>query len=232
MEIEQIWQYGKERGAEFYSPFICNVDYYKDGHYMVHSGGIGTYRGKHVDTSGVRRLRDLKDHIHITLYSITVEVENYNEVKYELKVYGGNYYRSRRVALYDETTNFALGKGKFLGGLGVTPEFEMKVKYNDTDENLDARYNLSTVLEEDRLAVRGTFVEGSQVILELRGQDGSKFYLIPTEIHDPRAICVEFDEQKATDQQFYVSKEGMFGEYQIYLSIDNLRYDLKELIKI
>lgn len=41
MEIEQVWQYGKERGAEFFSPYICNVEYYEEGHYMVHSGGIG-----------------------------------------------------------------------------------------------------------------------------------------------------------------------------------------------
>ena len=41
MEIEQVWQYGKERGPEFFSPYICNVEYYEDGHYMVHSGGIG-----------------------------------------------------------------------------------------------------------------------------------------------------------------------------------------------
>ena len=27
MEVEQIWQYGKERGADFFSPYICNVEY-------------------------------------------------------------------------------------------------------------------------------------------------------------------------------------------------------------
>ena len=40
MEIEQVWSYGKERGADFFSPYICNVEYYNEGHYMVHSGGI------------------------------------------------------------------------------------------------------------------------------------------------------------------------------------------------
>ncbi|MBE5955969.1 MAG: aryl sulfotransferase, partial [Lachnospiraceae bacterium] len=43
MEIEQVWQYGKERGQEFYSQYICNVEFYKEGHYMVHSGGIQYY---------------------------------------------------------------------------------------------------------------------------------------------------------------------------------------------
>lgn len=29
-----------ERGAEFFSPHICNVKYYNEGHYLVHSGGV------------------------------------------------------------------------------------------------------------------------------------------------------------------------------------------------
>ena len=40
MTIEQVWEYGKDRGAEFFSPYICNVEFYNEGHYMVHSGGI------------------------------------------------------------------------------------------------------------------------------------------------------------------------------------------------
>ena len=46
MEIEQVWQYGKERGSEFFSCYISNVEYYGEGHYLVHSGGTGTYKGE------------------------------------------------------------------------------------------------------------------------------------------------------------------------------------------
>lgn len=232
MEIEQVWQYGKERGAEFYSPYICNVDYYKDGHYMIHSGGISTYRGKHTDELGALQLNKYKDeHIHLTLESTTVEVLN-NEVKYELNVKGGNYYRARRLALYDKNTNFALGKGKFLGKFGVTPEFGMKVKFKDVGEAVPEKHNLSLVLEEDRLALRGTFIEGSQVLLELKGENETKFYSVPTDVHDITAACISFEEQKDNDVQFYVSREGLSGEFQIYLNIDNLRYDTKTSVKL
>lgn len=227
MEIEQVWQYGKERGAEFYSPYICNVDYYDEGHYMVHSGGISTYRGNHTDELGAMQLNKYKDeHIHLTLESITVELLN-DELKYELKVKGGNYYRARRLTLYDETTNFTLGKGKFLGGFGITPEFGMKVKFKDVDEELPEKHNLSLVLEEDRLALRGTFAEGSQVLLELKGKDESKFYSVPTEVHDITAACIAFEEQNDNDVQFYVSRENLSGNFDIYLNIDNKRYDTK-----
>ena len=82
MEIQQVWQYGEKR-AEFYSPYICNVDYYGEGHYMIHSGGIATYRGKHTDGLGAMLLNKYKDeHIHLNLESITVEL---NDSKYAIK---------------------------------------------------------------------------------------------------------------------------------------------------
>lgn len=231
MEIEQVWQYGKERGAEFYSPYICNVDYYGEGHYLVHSGGIATYRGKHTDGLGAMLLNKYKDeHIHLTLESITVEVQN-DEVKYELKVQGGNYYRARRLALYDEKTNLTLGKGELLGGFGVTPEF-MKIKFKDVEGGVPAKHNLSLILEEDRLALRATFKEGSEVFLELKGRDDSKFYSIPTVVHDVTAACVSFEEQNDNDFQFYISREGLAGDNEVYLNIDNKRYDTGFSVKL
>ncbi len=231
MEIEQVWQYGKERGAEFYSPYICNVDYYSEGHYMVHSGGIATYRGKHTDGLGAMLLNKYKDeHIHLTLESITVEVEN-DELKYELKVQGGNYYRARRISPYDEKTNLLLGQGELLGGFGVTPEF-MKINFKDAETELPEKHKLNILLEEDRLAVRASFREGSQVYLELKGAEQSKFYNIPTEVHDVTAACVSFEEQNDNDFQFYVSREGLSGEFAIYLNIDNQRYDTHLSVKL
>ena len=40
MTIEQVFEYGKERGNEFYSPYISDVDYLAKDHYIIHSGGI------------------------------------------------------------------------------------------------------------------------------------------------------------------------------------------------
>ncbi|SHH32971.1 aryl-sulfate sulfotransferase [Desulfosporosinus lacus] len=232
MEIEQVWQYGKERGSEFYSPYICNVDYYGEGHYMVHSGGISTFRGKHTDDLGAMQINKHKgEHIHLTLESITVELLN-NEVKYELMVKGGNYYRARRLALYDEKTNYGLGKGKLLGGFGVNSEFGLKVKFKEAGVELPEKYAVSLVLEEDRLALRGTFVEGSQVLLEFKGVDSSKFYSVPTDVHDITAACISFEEQKENDVQYYVSREGLSGEFDLYLNIDNQKYDIKASVKL
>ena len=40
--VEQIWQYGKERGMELYSMYICDVDYLGPNHYLIDFGGALT----------------------------------------------------------------------------------------------------------------------------------------------------------------------------------------------
>lgn len=37
--VEQLWQYGKERGMELYSMYICDVDYLGPNHYLINFGG-------------------------------------------------------------------------------------------------------------------------------------------------------------------------------------------------
>ena len=46
MTIEQVFEYGKERGSEFYSPYNSDVDYLESEHYIIHSGGIVYVDGK------------------------------------------------------------------------------------------------------------------------------------------------------------------------------------------
>ena len=46
MTVEQVFEYGKERGSSFYSPYISDVDYLDEGHYIVHSGGISYKNGQ------------------------------------------------------------------------------------------------------------------------------------------------------------------------------------------
>lgn len=86
MTIQQIWQYGKERGAEFFSPYICNVEYYNEGHYMVHSGGIAYENG--IPSEGLAARKAMMPEFNHNVYtfnSITCELLN-DELVYELQV--------------------------------------------------------------------------------------------------------------------------------------------------
>ena len=78
MTIEQVWEYGKERGSEFYSPYISDVDYLDKNHYIVHSGGIVYVDGKNSNQPAGLGGAD-------KLVSDTVELLN-DEVIFEIKL--------------------------------------------------------------------------------------------------------------------------------------------------
>ena len=95
MTIEQIWEYGKERGSEFYSPYISDVDYLEKDHYIVHSGGIVYVDGKNSNQPAGLGGAD-------ELVSDTVEILD-NEVVFEIKLPNNNY-RVEKMSLYSTDT--------------------------------------------------------------------------------------------------------------------------------
>ena len=44
--IRQVFQYGKERGYAYYSPYICDVDQIDSNRYLIDSGGISYLNGE------------------------------------------------------------------------------------------------------------------------------------------------------------------------------------------
>ena len=117
MIIEQVWQYGKERGSNFYSPYISDVDYLKENHYLIHSGGIGKKDGKAINVP-VPLVPGAEPS------SITVEILN-DEVIFELQL-PSNFYRVEKLSLYGDS-NLVFGKGKRIGTLGKTDTVDEKI---------------------------------------------------------------------------------------------------------
>ncbi|MBQ5659010.1 MAG: aryl-sulfate sulfotransferase, partial [Peptococcaceae bacterium] len=216
MEIEQIWQYGKERGADFFSPYICNVEYYNEGHYMVHSGGIAYEDGKTCDGFAVMDSVDpikSKEHTY-TFNSITVELVD-DEVVMELHV-PANCYRAEKLPLYYAGETIELGKGQYLGGLKQTPTTKMKVKAAEAGELLPAEFKAKVVEEDDRVLVNGFFEESTiaQVLL-VQGEELIR-YNIDTVPKNFQAMCVgTFQKADSREVDTFISKTGLSGEYQI-----------------
>ena len=110
MTIEQVYEYGKERGSSFYSPYISDVDYLSKNHYLIHSGGIVYVDGKNSNQpAGFSS--------NTTLKSDTVEILN-NKVIFEI-VLPTNNYRVEKLSLYTEN-DYENTLGKRLGSLGET----------------------------------------------------------------------------------------------------------------
>jgi len=97
MTVSQIWQFGKERGPDWYSHFISDSDYLGDNHYLLTSGAIKATSkiAQKSKTPGVTKFGDI------------VEVKD-DKVVFELLV-NTNIYRSERLTLYTskETYYFA-----------------------------------------------------------------------------------------------------------------------------
>ena len=225
MTIEQVWQYGKERGAEFFSPYICNCEYYERGHYMVHSGGIATDdQGRHLNVPAAGMTKEI-DEGTVHLNSITVELKD-DQVMYEMHL-PANYYRAEKLHLYDEGDVVTFGEGEILGSIGVTEEFLTEAPAEPAGMIPD-EYKAKFAKEADRLVFKASFEKGTLVMLNLEGVGGApvRHYFVPTTKRPFLAMCVgTFLEHDERAVEFPVSGEGIEGTYKVTVTIDDKKYD-------
>lgn len=231
MTIEQVWQYGKERGSDFYSPYISDVDYLGDGHYIVHSGGIVKVDGK--PSNQPAGLSNGK----VSLSSDTVELLN-DEVVFEIKLPTNNY-RVERMPLYvDENDGLVTGKAKQLGSLGETKVDEITNSFTYSGKKIDDNYTshkISVKKEYDRLVVKGQFKRGQNINVILRRGLENRSYNIRVSKKPYTALCVDiFTEEETTngiEVTKYINQDGLKGRYNIYIEIDGTVYNTGEYVK-
>ncbi|MEG0387584.1 MAG: aryl-sulfate sulfotransferase [Niameybacter sp.] len=220
MTIEQVWQYGKERGKDFFSTYISTVEYYGEGHYMVHSGGIGSLDGETCNRPPV----SIKEGTGEVVYkSVTLEIKD-DEIMYEMQL-PANYYRAEKLSLYCQEDVLTFGKGECLGSLGVTEQMMTEVPAEEVKEVPDT-YNVRVGEEEDRIILKATFEKGQLVMLILEGEENTYRYFVPTTKRPFLAMCVgTFQESDERAVEFPVSKEGLVGNLTVKLLIDDTQYD-------
>lgn len=217
--IEQIWQYGKDRGAEFFSPYICNVEYYNEGHYMVHSGGIAYNKDGEISES----LGALEQNMGGTLCAVTTEICD-DKKMLELRT-KGNYYRAEKMKLYTDQGNLELGEGSLLGHMGVTKEFETEVPAEFCNELLPDKYEARIEDEADRFTFHAKFEKGQLVMLMLeQGEEKHRYYISTTAVSHLAMCCGTFLESDERVTKTNVNKAGMKGTYEVFVIIDDTKY--------
>ena len=228
MTIEQIWEYGKERGSEFYSPYISDVDYLDQNHYIVHSGGIVYVDGKNSNQpAGFSE--------NTTLVSDTVELID-DQVVFELKLPTNNY-RVEKMSLYSENEKFEIKQAVRLGDLGITKVDNTKVgpilSAVPTDESYQT-HDITLTKEVDRLVLTGQFKRDSQVKLLLYQGMFSQVYDIRISKKPYTALCVDIFTEEETENGIvitkYINDVGLSGKYSIYLEIDGVLYDTDQYV--
>ncbi len=228
MTIEQIYEFGKEKGSSFYSPYISEVDYLGPEHYLIHSGGI-------ISIDGVPANQPAYFYDNAKLSSKTIEL-NQGEIVAQIE-FSSNFYRVQKMSLYPEENSFSMVKGQRLGSMGETPSLKMKVNnllFNHT--SVDENYQIELKQESDRLIFTGNFHEGQKVKLILSRWNDQKIYDIRVTSTPYSAMCLDlFNPDQVLENEViniikYINAEGLDGSYHLYLEIDGIVYNLYQTV--
>lgn len=229
--IEQVWQYGKERGAEFYSPYISDVDYLDAGHYIVHSGGIVYKDGKNSNQPAGFGGAD-------RLVSDTVELKD-DRVIFEI-VLPTNTYRVEKMPAYtkEDLHGVSLGGAMRVGSLGKTEIAETKygiMRGIDVDDKF-SEHKVSIIKQEDRLVFNGTFKRSSNVrVVLVKGFEQMYYKMrITDKVHAALCVAVFQEEENADADDITVTRfingEGLDGKYDVYLEVYDKVYNLHQQV--
>ena len=227
MMIKQVYQYGKERGYQYYSPYICDNDYLDENHYLITSGGISYLNGEINNDPGSLTDYDL-------MHAFISEVKD-DELIFEL-LFETNIYRAEKM----DVTDFTLAPFEnttFLGNLGETT-------YKKTNENkLVKEYgedvitpevsNLDIALEYDRITISTTVENSDNLELLLISDDDTRIY--PLHVDATPGMCVAMfnpDDSKTSFVIQTISLVGLKGEYKIAYILNDLIYDTNYTISI
>lgn len=222
MTIRQLWQYGKERGEEFFSSYIGNVEWYGENHYLVHSGGI-QYYGEHASEKPAALQQGDPN---VRAESITVEILE-GKVIMELKI-SGNFFRAEKMSFYHDGDNAPIGPGVTLGQLGATPEMDTLIPMDSCGELLPYRYEASITEQDDRFTFNAIFEGGQLVMLMLKDREtGDEHgYFISTSKNKFTALCCgTFIAKDPRNVTLSVNKAGLRGNYDVQILIDDKKYD-------
>lgn len=226
--VEQIWEYGSKLGSDFYSPYISDVDYLTENHYLILSGGHSIKNGKvNNEPAGLGQAVD-------SLNSILVELKDDQPIfKMELPT---NFYRSEKMNLYG-SDQYKIGMGSRIGNMGKTKTTEKNpiIIWNKEDKKIYDKYNLQITKEIDRLVVKGTFKKEDKVQIILDSLFDKKTYNMIISKKPYTAMCIDvFNEEEQKNGitvTKYINDIGIKGKYYIYLKINGTVYDINQYIE-
>ncbi len=205
--VEQIWQYGKERGTEILSRFVSGVQYIENGHFLGHFGGIVREEGGIPSYSYAIALENSSNHTYI------IEIVD-DEVVFEAHLdvnesnTNGNSYRSLRLDPYTSENQPTLEPAVRLGQLtkyGLVQESDLDISEAEAME--------TPVSAEDT----GLTLTISNVPTDF---EEMKLVLVGDVTYETLVELLNY-------QIKLVAGEVPVGTYSLYLEVDSVLYDLE-----
>jgi len=217
MTIEQVWEYGKDLGKEWYSPYISGMSYLGTDTYWI--------------TSGANRYDAVNDTYDNPPYVTgdLVKKSYHNQViedqlVYELTIPALSY-RSIRMSLYPSDYTFDLeAEGDYIGTLGAVNTTDNPSVNMEDAKSVD--FELTTIKKTyDRFIVSGTWAStGEDAVLVLVDEEGNmtSFSLTSmTATEDSEMFSVWITEESV--------EQG--HSYDIYLYNNGTLYDTKQYVR-
>ncbi|MEA5077745.1 MAG: aryl-sulfate sulfotransferase [Anaerolineaceae bacterium] len=223
--VEQLWEYGKECGAECYATYLGDADYLpQTGNVLVDFGGeirkdgvaiddiVGGVFGNEVTNSRVREVTQDKE----LVYSVKV-----TESKYTVTA---ETYQAERMPLYvDSAYDYNLGQiqGQRLGTLVYNSETDMVQAPNLYAGKIKANFS-RIFIEEGRLVADGTVTYDNKVYLLGRAffilRSETKTYVFATSSSVNGKFFLSLDTSQLESGTYQISIVGVVreGNDQLY----------------
>ena len=226
MTISEKWEYGKELGSSFYSPYISDVDYLEKNHYLIISGGHSELDGKvNNEPAGLTKTDKMN--------AIIVELLNDKKIfNMELPT---NDYRVEKLPLYANDT-FTVEKGIRLGTLGKTKSIKNNtlLALNNDATDMIEKHDIKIVKEEDRLVVTGTFLKSDEVNIILDNVFNKHTYNMIISKKPYTALCVDLGTKEENENGItvtkYINDVDLHGKFYIYMKINGKVYDFDSYV--
>lgn len=214
--ITQVYEYGKERGASYYSPYISDVDQIQGDTYLVTSGGISYLDGQ---------INNLPSSLtsYDTLEAYLTIVED-GEAIFEIML-PTNIYRGEVIDV--SAMNFS--------GFDYTGYGQLEETPYTTDDTID----LSTALSSDQTNALGFTLSQDDYRIVFEGNvdrkatvaiiidDGTTQKVYPLQNHQEVGMCVSiFNEADETNHLLKsIALTGLSDGSHIYYQLDDTIYD-------
>lgn len=231
MTIEQVYEYGKERGAEWYSDWISGVislDGTQNNLWITAGSNLYNpeedshdYGPTGMMTPGLIKTTHINQVIN-------------GELIFEMKISGETYasltYRSLRMPLYTEEAGLDVSvPGTLAGGLGQTKEAEAEISFEQV-ENLETE-GWSFGLDAAKMTVKGVYK--TKTASEALG-DG---YLVLKNGEDVKAYSLtqygtDGEEGTSVAVSGWVSPTGLEGNtFEVYLVLDGTTFQTGQSVE-
>ncbi len=166
----------------------------------------------------------MQDDPDVSTRSITVEVLD-DQVMMELEV-EGNFYRAEKLHLYHDQDNLTMGKGVFLGSMGVTKEFDTDIPLETSGVMIPEKYGSELIEEDDRFTYKAVFEKGQLVMLMLEQGEEKHRYYISTAANKFEALCCgTFINKDGRAIMLSVNKAGLSGDYDVRVIVDDEKFE-------